>query len=519
MAQSAEDTKELGQRLLQRARARNEANANQPARSAFNDPTKTAANAAQRAADAAQCGTVAKGFLVPLQKLTLGFANAAMGSFGVLVVFLLLFIVHQLFFWIDEKPESAFDQAALAFNVVEITWDTLGLVFNGGVDIVNSGVVPLWNSAVYYTLEPTIALVLEIFSVVFLRQSWNGIVGDEFYYGFDCTANPEAVAWCGRYAFYADKLESPEVAPFFVEESQAYGSRRLDDVLWSNETFVFGLSTARRLADLSDGTVATPAFSTKMLTNALDWFVNLVLTILPPILDMGFAILQEIVITSFTVLVDIIETVVVQLIEIVKMLFKSGMLTTLMNVGMDFLVIGFTELALPMLFAAIDTLMCVLDFFAFSGWGEQLECVEMTCFKGPSITSDLIIFTSVPVVLGRFTAIMDATLNSRSGQKFVQGFSGEFTTQGRTKTPAGKTINNNEPEGASAGSPITGGGGFAEDFDAFIGTTAADECAKCFTCKATTTLRFEPSQPLAFLFVFIDLTVCRRFPSCDSFGF
>lgn len=33
-----------------------------------------------------------------------------------------------------------------------------------------------------------------------------------------------------------------------------------------------------------------------------------------------------------------------------------------------------TEIALPMLFAAIDSLMCLLDYFKPSGWNEQLEC-------------------------------------------------------------------------------------------------------------------------------------------------
>ena len=162
---------------------------------------------------------------------------------------------------------------------------------------------------------------------------------------------------------------------------------------------------------------------------------------------------------------------------------ESGILTTLLNVGMDFLIIMITELALPMIFAAIDFLMCVLDFFAPAGWNDQLECVENTCFKGPSITSDLMVFTGVPVIIGRFTAIMDATLNSRSGQKFVSGFSGEFTTKGRTQNvQTGQQVNNNEPENAQAGSPVKAFT-FAEDFDDFLFTAGAQECRACFVCK------------------------------------
>ena len=229
----------------------------------------------------------------------------------------------QLFFWLDEKPEIAFDQAAVAFDVVEITWDTTGVVFNAAVDIVNSGIVPIWNAGVYYVVEPALTLLIEVFSIVFLLQPWPGLIGDEFYFGFDCKASEEAFAWCGRFGHYAAELESPENAPQFTDQSQAYGKRSLVEVLQMNDTYTFGLATARRLADLADGEVATPSFSTNMLTRALDMVTNFVLSIAPPIFDMLFAIMQEIIITSFTILMDIVKTVVIQTFEIIKMLFST----------------------------------------------------------------------------------------------------------------------------------------------------------------------------------------------------
>ena len=470
----------------------------------------------QAAASAAKCAATFQKFIVPLQKATIGLATRAQAAARVIAILLLLFVVHQLFFWIDEKPEIAFDQAALAFGVVETTWDTTGIVYNAAVDIVNSGVVPLWNAGVYYTIEPTLTLLVEVFSIVFLLQPWPGLIGDEFYFGFDCLANDEAFAWCGRFGHYAAELESPENAPQFVAQSQAYGKRTLYEVLERNDTYTFGLATARRLAELADGDVATPSFSTRMLTRALDMLTNFVLSIAPPIFDMFFAITQEIVITSFTVLVDVAKTVIVQAFEVVKMLFKSGIIVTLINVGLDFLVIGFTELALPLLFAGIDALMCVLDFFAPSGWNDQLECVERSCFKGPSITSDLMVFTAVPVVIGRFTAIMDATLNSRSGKKFVQGFSGSFTSEGKTRNvQTGQQINVEDPEGANAGSPVNHFT-FAEDFDDFLFTAGAQECRACFVCKASS-----ERPPRFCLFSRVTrapLSRCGRCPSCASCG-
>lgn len=113
------------------------------------------------------------------------------------------------------------------------------------------------------------------------------------------------------------------------------------------------------------------------------------------------------------------------------------------------------------------------------------RCVENSCFQGPSITSDLMVFTAVPVVIGRFTAIMDATLNSRSGKKFVQGFSGSFTSEGKTRNvQTGQQINVEDPEGANAGSPVKHFT-LAEDFDDFLFTAGAQECRACFVCKAS----------------------------------
>ena len=116
----------------------------------------------QATASAAKCAATAQKFVAPLQKATLGLATRAQAASRVLAIILLLFVLHQLFFWIDEKPEIAFDQAALAFDVVEVTWDTSSIVYNAAVDIVNSGVVPLWNAGVYYTIEPTLTLLVEL---------------------------------------------------------------------------------------------------------------------------------------------------------------------------------------------------------------------------------------------------------------------------------------------------------------------------------------------------------------------
>jgi len=144
----------------------------------------------------------------------------------------------------------------------------------------------------------------------------------------------------------------------------------------------------------------------------------------------------------------------------------------------------FTEIALPGLFAAIDLLLCVIDFLTPSGWNDQLRCVEERCFRGPNIVTDMLVFTHLPVVLHRFTAIMEATLNSRTGKRFFgkPGVSA-FSAKSRTLDPeTGEPIERTETESASMGNPMYEFN-FADSFKELLPTTGAEQCGGCFNCK------------------------------------
>ena len=420
------------------------------------------------------------------------------------------------------------------------------ILWNGGVDVFNAGVIPMWNTATYYLIEPTVTLSLEVFSLVFMRQHWEGIMTEEDfpYNGLDCTANAEAAAWCGRYSFYKAELEAPDRAAVFADESQSFARRMMLEVP-DNHTFTFGLATARRLQEQSGGGFSAPTFPTTALTAALNELAVFFVTMVPSLLDVVFGVLGDIIKTSFSVLMDALFLILKQVMTVLKMIVKSGMITTLVTLGVDFLVIGLTEIALPMLFAAIDMLMCALDYFKPSGWNDQLECdptfeltstrthahtnpmlrsircVEETCFKGPDASADLIAFFSLPIIIGRFTAIMDATLNSRTGKRFFKApKSGSVSSKGRTRDPiSGRPIDNNEPESASMGNPMYEFD-FAGAWDDFTSTTAADECAKCFVCKASLPARpAPPGRPPQHRPQLTPLgCAARRCPSCASSG-
>jgi hypothetical protein len=165
--------------------------------------------------------------------------------------------------------------------------------------------------------------------------------------------------------------------------------------------------------------------------------------------------------------------------------------------------------------------MCLLDYFKPSGWDEQLECVELTCFKGPDAAADVATFFSMNIVIGRFAAIMDATLNSRSGKRFFKApKTGAVSSKGRTKDPiSGKAIDNVEPESASMGNPMYEFD-FASAWDDFAGTTSADQCSKCFVCKASLPARpAPPGRPPQHRPQLTPLgCAARRCPSCASCG-
>lgn len=125
--------------------------------------------------------------------------SLAQGLGFLVLLLLVVFIIHQLFLWVDQDPEIAFDRAALLFEVAEVTYDTSGILVNAVVDVANAAIIPIWNTASYYVVEPFVILVLELFMLVFTQKHYTGIYSEtDFpYMGLDCTASATAAEWCG----------------------------------------------------------------------------------------------------------------------------------------------------------------------------------------------------------------------------------------------------------------------------------------------------------------------------------
>lgn len=228
----------------------------------------------------------------------------------------------QLFVWIDQDPDVAFERAGLFFEAAEVTWDLSSVLWNAGVDIFNAGIIPLWNSATYYLVEPAVVLLLEIFSLIFTQQHWTGLFSEaDFpYNGLDCMANAEAAAWCGRYGYYKSALESPEYAAGYVDDSTAFAGRRH----LVERNYTFGLATARHLQELSGGGFSAPAFDSSALTVALDALASFFVTMLPSLLDVIFGVLMDVIRTSFSILMDALFMVLKSVMFVLKMLVSEA---------------------------------------------------------------------------------------------------------------------------------------------------------------------------------------------------
>ena len=396
----------------------------------------------------------------------------------------MVFIIHQLFLWVDQDPEIAFDRAALLFEVAEVTYDTSGILVNAAVDVANAAIIPIWNTASYYVVEPLVILVLELFVLVFTQKHYTGVYSEaDFpYMGLDCTASATAAEWCGRYSCqYAHKLESAEKAPYYVNESANYNPARRLHGGEERDFYVFGVSTARRLQGIVDEEpqFVAPAFEMDEIVDALQTVGEMVITLAPAIFDAFFGIANTAGSSSFSVIIEGFISLVKGVLGAMRWLIKSGLFTTIVNIGVEFLVIILTELMIPLIFAAVDLLVCVLDLFKPSGWQVQFDCVEEECFAGPAATSDLLVFTSIPLALNVFVNILEATMNSNTAKRFFQP-NKKLNAQGRTRNPDRNS--NNEvldtvPQDLPTNENPVYEFDFADDFANFMPTTSNTGCA------------------------------------------
>ena len=208
-------------------------------------------------------------------------------------------------------------------------------------------------------------------------------------------------------------------------------------------------------------------------------FTSLSVTVGAAATDGGFAVFFEGFKQGFSLIIDVILKTLKTLLETAKMLIKSGMLMSLVNVGIDMTVIYYVEIMLPLLFALIDAIMCLINLFQPDTWTDQLKCAALKCFQGPDMETDLLVMSSVPVVLKRAAAIADAVVNSKTMRAFVK--EKPVSSQGRVFDPDKQEyIPAEEPENAQ--NPRPNFAPFVSMTDHWF-TPELDACRNCFVCR------------------------------------
>ena len=306
-------------------------------------------------------------------RFTANVANFVVRTGGVVLA---VFLIHQLFFWLSKDPEKAFNFATLVIDVIEIVWDLFGILYNPLADIANTVAIPLWNAFSFYAIEPAVFLVLEVFSLVFLRHKYEGLIDEAGfpYGGFVCDSSEVSEAWCGRFGAYNERLISS--GSVSSEQSTVFGAtaegRRM---LHEHATITFGIATARRLSEISgEANIDVPSFETAELVGALDGLSTQAIVMGGSAADLFFGVLYNVLSTSAVVIFDAVFTVLKTVFDIFKMLIKSGIIQFLLGIGLDFLFIIVFEVYLPYVFAMIDAVTCLLQLFMWKSWEEQLQC-------------------------------------------------------------------------------------------------------------------------------------------------
>lgn len=369
-------------------------------------------------------------------------------SLVLVALLLVLFVLHALFVWNDNSPEVAFDKAATVLETAEVAWDTSTILLNAISDVFNTFVIPAWNSAVYYAVEPSVFLVLEAFSVVFEGHEYQGVIKDSDYpfRGLDCSSTPEAARFCGRYSYYEDMLIQHEAG-------------------FANESTVFlGIKSARRLSELN-GAFTPPVFDLGMVETILSDVLALGVSSLAPLADIVASVLDDVIDTSARTVFDAAWFLLENLAMTLKMLVKSGLLTFLVTVGVDFAIVYYVYYALPMFLAAIDFVNCVIQLIMPDTWPEQLRCAELKCFRGSDAASDLLIFTSYSTFAGLASDALGALTNGATAQTFGSGMQTDSI-------------------GGFLGNSVAGiAGALRAIADAVDVPASAQECAACFKCR------------------------------------
>ena len=341
------------------------------------------------------------------------------GSCGLLVVLALgislvtLFLVHSASVWLSQDPEKAFLRSANALHLMAKGWDVGAEIANVGVDVLDTA-IPAYNSFVHYTVTPLVFATLGIFSVSFAGRPYEGMISEEDleYSGHVCpdeTAPPSpASRWCGLLSVYKEREE--------------YLSRGVP----LNATDVFlSDATVRRLS-IEAGEPLLPKMLIDSLVDAIEGIATATTVIAAPLADVAIGIFYEVGSALLSTVISLASELGRMIVSVVQQAIESGILETLLTLGLDLLLAILMHILIPYLMSLVDALMCLFHMFNYAEWQEELQCIDSKCWQADSdvFMDGFQLFSSIPAASKQVGLLIRDMISSTTGVRRGEGDSG-----------------------------------------------------------------------------------------------
>lgn len=387
-----------------------------------------------------------------------------------------LFLIHQGTIWLSQDPETAFHAAKVFVYYFAQLYDTTSIFYNALREVLLL-LIPVWNGISMYAVQPLVYVAIEVISLTFSGQKYNGVLTEEDvpfggHLCGDAGGSGASARWCGIAASYADSVGFSKGENGFV----------------ANDTLLLSPATARRLSEAAEDLVEQVPidFLSKIIFELSSTFLPFFGTVSDIFFHIAYELASVLLPTMINVLLLVVRSLGAAIVEI----FSNNVFTEILSWGFTLLIIIFVDILIPIFFRALDSFFCIMDYFDPSGWAVQLDCVQNTCYNehvaDPSVSDDpadvggsienpwgvvdaFYVFSSFRQLWDSIIGITEKVVNKATGQNY------DSTAAGGTEFPNIGDL-------------------------AYPASEKAIECAACFNCKArssTQTLTLAPlTNPL-----------------------
>lgn len=303
---------------------------------------------------------VLEAFGAEVYEATTAFFTAnVVGTLAFMLALFAIFAVHQFFVWMSTDPVRAFHLAKVIASASSSAWNTFRVIFNGWADI-QTALLPAENVVAVHFIQPAIFTALDVVSLVFTGNEYGGIIKQpQSFEGHVCDGTEGSAAWCAVQAKYASDLG--------VVEAES------SNVIQNNTALVMSTSQARRLQALS-GQSLIGTLPIQPLIDVVTDITGVLVIVAGQVADLYvhvvWTILHEIAVVIYNLLMILVKVAA----SVAMQIFSSGIIQNLLKIGIDVIVVLFVHVALPLLMATIDIVMCILNLIMPGSWPEQLRC-------------------------------------------------------------------------------------------------------------------------------------------------